>query len=78
MSFTDFADDRGNLWEAPEDGACILSEAAILAGRDDDCSTHDHEPGRIRVRDLDGDLVTWFDPGDEGYDEAIARFRSRG
>lgn len=24
-------------------GACILTEADILAGRDDDCTTHDHE-----------------------------------
>lgn len=23
---------------------CILTEADILAGRDDDCSLHDHEP----------------------------------
>lgn len=46
----DIEDERGYLWEAPDD------------------------EGRIRVRDLDGDLVTWLDPGDDGYDDAIARF----
>ncbi len=49
----DIEDDRGNLWEAPDD------------------------EGRIRVRDLDGDLVTWYDPGDDGYDDALARFEGR-
>lgn len=29
--------------EMVEPGACILDEADILAGRDDDCSTHEHE-----------------------------------
>lgn len=54
MNYTDFEDNSGNLWEAPDD------------------------QDRIRVRDVDGDLVTWYDPGDEGYDEAIARFETRG
>lgn len=73
--FAEFEDERGYLWEPPENGDCILSEADILAGRDDDCDLHDHEPGRIRVRDVDGNSVAWYDPGDEGYDEAIARVR---
>ncbi len=36
---------QGSRYVVPTDGqgACILSEADILAGRDDDCSTHGHE-----------------------------------
>lgn len=52
VKLQDFEDERGYLWEAPDD------------------------EGRIRVRDLDGNSVTWYDPGDEGYDEAVARFKA--
>lgn len=54
MSLVDFEDERGYLWEAPDD------------------------EGRIRVRDYDGDLATWLDPGDDGYDEALALFKGIG
>lgn len=32
--------------------------------------------GRIRVRDFDGNTVTWYDPGDDGYADAIVRLQS--
>lgn len=28
---------------------CVLSEADILAGRDEDCTTHDHEGGEYEI-----------------------------
>jgi hypothetical protein len=36
-------DTSGWLVEDNEPPTCILTEADILAGRDDDCSLHDHE-----------------------------------
>ena len=47
--WTAFEDERGNLYEVPDDD------------------------GRIRVSDLDGDTVSWYDPGDDGYDSLAAR-----
>lgn len=46
-TYRDYEDERGYLWEAPDD------------------------EGRIRVRDIDGDVVTWFDPGDAEYGDAL-------
>lgn len=33
--------------------------------------------GRIRVVDYDGNLAMWLDPGEDGYDEALAQFNTK-
>ena len=53
---------RPNQYEDVEDDEGNLYEAP-----DDD--------GRIRVRDLYGNLVAWYDPDDADYEGVLSRFR---
>jgi hypothetical protein len=61
-------------------GACILTEADIASGRDDDCSLHDHEVdydemslsdlmALARERDVDR-YAPWTDWLEDYYDPA--------